>query len=323
MAESNRGGGRAPDFFLVGQPKGGTSAMYEMLRGHPQIFMPDRKEPWFLASDMRPRFQPPMAGRLPETLEEYLALFSAASPGQLVGEASTSYILSSTAAEAISELRPDARIIAIFREPASFLRSLHMQLLQTHVEDQRELRNALALEADRREGRNVPRRSHRPQLLRYSEHVRYVEQLRRYDARFPKEQMLVLIYDDFRADNEGVVRQVLRFLGADDAAPIETLDANPTVLMRSQQLDELVHAVSTGSTPLGRAAKNTVKALTPRRLRREALRTAQRRIVHARPQPADDELMLEIRRRFKGEVEALGDYLGRDLVSLWGYDRLG
>jgi hypothetical protein len=32
--------------------------------------------------------------------------------------------------------------------------------------------------------------------------------------------------------------------------------------------------------------------------------------------------MLELRRRFKGEVEALSDYLGRDLVSLWGYDSI-
>jgi hypothetical protein len=32
--------------------------------------------------------------------------------------------------------------------------------------------------------------------------------------------------------------------------------------------------------------------------------------------------MAELRRRFRGEVEALGEYLGRDLVSLWGYDRV-
>jgi hypothetical protein len=69
---------RVPDFFIVGHAKSGTTALYEMLRRHPQIFMPDGKEPWFFGSDMRPRFQPRRAGALPQTLEEYLALFGSA-----------------------------------------------------------------------------------------------------------------------------------------------------------------------------------------------------------------------------------------------------
>src|SRR6202011_5344815 len=220
-----------------------TSALYEMLRRHPQIFMPEGKEPWFLASDMRPRFQPPRAGSPPASHEEYLALFAAAAPAQRVGEASSSYLWSAPAAAAIAELAPAARIIAILREPASFLHSLHLQLLQTHVEVKKDLRTALALEDERRRGERIPKRSHRPQLLRYSEHVRYVEQLRRYHAVFAPEQVLVLIYDDFRADNEGTVRKVLRFLEVDDSAPIDLIHANPTTGMRSQALDELVHSV--------------------------------------------------------------------------------
>ena len=45
--------GRRPDFFVVGQPKSGTTALYEVLRAHPQIYMPPIKEPTFLASDVR------------------------------------------------------------------------------------------------------------------------------------------------------------------------------------------------------------------------------------------------------------------------------
>jgi hypothetical protein len=47
------------------------------------------------------------------------------------------------------------------------------------------------------------------------------------------------------------------------------------------------------------------------------------RVIYGAPKPADDEFMLELRKRFKPEVEALSDYLGRDLVAEWGYDRLG
>jgi hypothetical protein len=314
---------RLPDFFIVGHAKSGTTALYEMLRRHPQIFMPEEKEPWFFADDMRARFTPPMAGLAPETLEQYLALFTAATPQQSAGEASSSYLWSRTAAANIAAVQPQARIIAILREPSSFLRSLHLQLLQTHVEVEKDLRKALALEAARREGRQIPRRSHRPQLLLYSDHVRYVEQLRRYHELFGRERVLVLIYEEFRRENEATVRNVLRFLGVDDRAPVEVTKANPTVRMRSQQLDDLVHAVSVGRGPVSRAAKATVKSLTPERVRRRALRLTQRRVVHGAP-PADDaELMVELRRRFKPEVAALSDYLGRDLLALWGYDSIG
>jgi hypothetical protein len=312
--------GGVPDFFIVGHAKSGTTALYEMLRRHPQIYMPDSKEPWFFARDMRRRFVSPGSPGAPETLEEYLPLFAGAGPGQRVGEASSSYLWSRTAAAAIAKERPDARIIALLREPASFLRSLHLQLLQTHVESEKDLRRAISLEADRRLGRHVPRRSQRPQLLQYSDHVRYVEQLRRYHDLFGPEQVLVLIYDDFRRDNAATVGQVLRFLGVDDSHPIEALDANPTILIRSQQLDELVHAVSVGRGGYSRLAKGAFKVLTPRSLRRGVLRLAQRRVVHGKAPPPDEQLMAELRRRFKGEVVALSEYLDRDLVGLWGYE---
>jgi hypothetical protein len=317
------GAGRLPDFFIVGHAKSGTTALYEMLRRHPQVYMPDFKEPWFFASDMRPRFKPPRAGVLPETLEEYMSLFAGARPDQRVGEASASYLWSRTAARAIAEVQPAARIIAILREPASFLRSLHLQLLQSHVEAKSDFRTAISLEGARREGTQIPRGSHRPQLLRYSDHVRYTEQLRRYHAHFPAEQMLILIYDDFRADNEAAVRAVLRLLQVDDSYPIAVMDVNSTKRsMRSQRLDDLVHAVSVGRGPVSRAAKATVKAFTPRQLRRDALRATQHRLVYGDPPPEDVEFMAELRRRFRPEVVALSEYLGRDLVELWGYDDL-
>ncbi len=78
---------------------------------------------------------------------------------------------------------------------------------------------------------------------------------------------------------------------------------------------------SGAARPAGPSAAR-VKALTPQRLRRSALRVTQQRVVHAPPPAADERFMNELRRRFKPEVEALSDYLGRDLVSLWGYDRI-
>ena len=308
-----------PDFFIVGQFKSGTTALYQMLRQHPQIYMPDLKELWFFAPELLARSR---ASR-PDTLEDYLSLFRAARPEQRVGEATPSYLMSATAARRIAELDPDARIIVILREPASFLRSFHLQCVQNRTETENDLRKALALEEARREGREIPRYSPRPQELLYSEHVRYVEMLRRYHAVFPPEQVLVLIYEEFRRDNEAVLQQVLRFLEVDDTHPVPVVEANPTVRVRSPRLHELLLSVYLGRSPASRMVKRAVKAVMPRRLRGQALRVTQRRLIFGKPRPPDEELMLELRRRFKGEVVALSEYLGRDLVTLWGYDGIG
>ena len=317
-AALNGARGRVPDFFVVGHAKSGTTALYEMLCRHPQIFMPAGKEPWFLASELLERTPPRPEGTV-GSLEEYAALFKGAAPEQRIGEASALYLWSHTAAGRIREIQPGAKIIAILREPASFLRSLHLQFVETYVETESDLRSALALEPARRKGQQVPRYTYWPKALLYSEHTRYVELLRRYRDLFPQEQMLVLIYDDFRRDNAATVKQVLRFLEVDDSVRIESREANPTVAVRSGAVHQLVHAVSVGTGPVSRAVKAGVKRVTPRGARRRALAATRRKFVYVPPPPPDEALMAELRARLKPEVLALGEYLGRDLVDLWGY----
>ncbi len=310
------GGARVPDFFIVGHPKCGTTALYEMLRSHPGIFMPDYKEPWFFADDLRPRFRRSHAGRGIETLEDYLALFAGARE-RLAGEASSCYLFSAQAAAAIAEARPDARAIAIFREPASFLRSLHEQMLRDHIESERNLARALSLEPERRRGRSIPARSHLPQMLLYSDYMRYAQQLRRFREALGADRVLVLIYEEFRADNAAALRSVQQFLGVEER-PLETVEANSSDRsMRSQRLDEMLNDVAVGTNPLARAFKHAVKAALPTGARQRALRLARRKLVYAPPRAADERLMAELRERYKGEVEALGECLDRDLGEIW------
>jgi hypothetical protein len=113
---------------------------------------------------------------------------------------------------------------------------------------------------------------------------------------------------------------VLRFLEVDDTAPIELTEANPTVGVRSQRLYELIRSLYLGRGPVSRVTKAGIKALTPRRLRLQALQSTREHVLYSDPPAPDEQLMLELRRRFKGEVVALSEYLDRDLVTLWGYD---
>lgn len=316
LAVTRAGRARVPDFFIVGHPKCGTTALFEMLRRHPQIYMPDVKETRFFAPELHPgSHRSPLH---PETIEEYLALFDGAGERQRLGEASPSYLRSHTAAARIAELQPDARIIAILREPADFLRSLHMELLRDHVETEPDLGKAIASE----QARSTEQARRESPGLVYSDYVHYVEQVRRYHQAFGAEQVLVLIYDDFRDDNESTVRRVLQFLGVDHLSPIQTSYANPSVRVRSLRLYELARSFYMGHGPVARVLKPAVKAITPRSMRRDALGTFRRNVLFARPRPADEQLTLHLRRRFKGEVAALGEYLNRDLVRLWGYDSI-
>ena len=315
---------RLPDFFIVGHPKCGTTALSWMLGRHPQIFIP-MKEPRFFSPELRSRSRRIAPSSAPDTLEDYLALFAPAGPERRAGEATPMYLRSRTAAARIAEVQPEARIIAILREPASFLRSFHLQCAYNHVETQRDFGKAIALEQDRRQGRRIPRLSQSPQTLLYSEHVRYVEQLRRYHAAFAPQQVLVLIYEEFRSDNEATVRRVLRFLDVDDTLPIEPAESDPLPAVRLQALHQAARLTSVirrnrASAPIVR----TVNRVMPsRRASNGRLRTGWRRVVYTEPSPPDERFMRELRRRFKPEVVALSEYLGRDMVSLWGYDRLG
>ncbi len=315
---------RMPDFFIVGHAKCGTTALYEALKPHPEIFMPTLKEPYFFIPEVRAEERCRTLFDAPRTLDEYLSLFAAATASQQMGEASPHYIWSDTAAAGIAAAQPEARIIAILREPASFLGSLHAHLLKSHIETERDLRQALALESARREGRSIPRTSRWPGLLLYSEHVRYTAQLRRFHEVFPPEQILVLTYEDFRRDNQATLDAVLRFLGVDTQLPAAVPESNTTRQhVRRPGLYGALHRLSMGQGPTARTLRAAIKAVTPRALRRQTLESARHRLAMGKPEDPDPELMAELRRRFKPEVVAVSEFLDRDLVHRWGYESVG
>jgi hypothetical protein len=282
--------------------------------------MPGFKELHYFADELTS--EAPVVG-VPASHDDYISLFTPATPDQLVGEASTTYIWSRTAAENIARVRSDARIIMILREPASFLRALHLEYVKIHVETERDLRRALALEEERRNGRQLPDVGFWTPVLLYSEHMRYMDQLRRYLDAFSTDQLLILIYDDFRKDNKAVLRAILRFLGVSDTVFLPTIEANQTVRLRNNWAEQMLQAVSEGHGRGSSMMKVAVEAVTTQRLRRVAQKAVREHIVYAKPQAPDHDLMLELRHRYKPEVVALSEYLKRDLVTLWGYHDIG
>jgi Sulfotransferase family len=314
--------GRPPDFLIVGHQKCGTTALYKMLRDHPQIYMSAEKEPRFFIEELRPAQPPGRKSKRPAALEDYLLLFAGARDDQLAGEASPQYLRYPEVPGKIAELRPEAKIIALLREPTSFLRSFHGQMVHGRIESEKDFQKAMQLEPARRRGERLPPGCRRQAFLLYSDHVRYRQQLEWFHASFPREQVLVLIYEDYRRDNETAVREVLRFLEVDDTVPIEQNETDPKKDVRIWRLHDF--AGSMRQARRGDAAPPAVRlldaAISDRA--RKALSPHWRRFIYRPRSEPDAGFVRELRRRFKPEVQAVSEYLERDLVSQWGYDRI-
>lgn len=307
-----------PSFFIVGHSKSGTTALSKFLEQHPDIFITTPSEPNFFCPTWCRRTGPDSAF-VERTEAEYLALFEAAGSSQQCGEASAAYLYSPESAELIEAFDSDAKIIMVFREPVSFLRSYHLQLLRnvpSEGETVRDLREALELEPARRVGRELPRGCHIPEMLYYSsDRLRYAEHYDRYAARFPAEQILALTYDDFRIDNAGTIRRVFEFLGVDATVEPRLEDHNVGGgALRSRRAASLLRRATHGGRLAGAA-----RGLVPRGLRRRLIRTAYDRIAFEDPPPLNGALIEEIQRQARPHVAALGNRLDRDLLREWDY----
>ena len=137
---------RRPDFFIVGAPKCGTTAMIDYLKQHPEVFVPDRKELDFFGRDLVFK-----GHRLTE--EEYLGFFSRATAEKRAGEGSVWYLHSKTAALEIKDFSPNARIIIMLRNPLDMMYSFHSQRLYNGNEDIENFSAALDAEAERTQHR--------------------------------------------------------------------------------------------------------------------------------------------------------------------------
>ena len=280
--------------------------------------MPDLKEPRFFASDMRPPSRPAVGAAPRRSPSTWRCLHS---PNRASWWGRPHRLPASHTAAARFQTSSPARIIAILREPASFLRSLHLQLLAP-VESENDLA-PISLEEARREGRQIPRRSHPPAAAHmYSDHVRYVEHLQRYDARRSRRsRSSCSSTTTSAADNEGTVGRCAASSASRRRGRWSLKEANPTVIrMRSQNLlDELVNVISVGRGPPVSSAPSrpasrcstTRASCAPARCGRRAAH-----FIYGKPQPADEQPdASSCAAASAARSRSSSEYLDRDLVS--------
>lgn len=292
-----------PNFFIVGAPKCGTTALHNALSAHPEVFLSANKEPHFFARDLKVG-----RGWCVRDETDYLGLFSERVSEKQIGEASPWYLFSTTAAQEIHEFQPDAKIIILLRDPVDLIHSVHLQHLNTANEDLLDLREALSAEADRARGERIPKRAPFPDCLAYRSIGRLTAQVNRYLELFGPQQVKVLLLDDLRADERGYLRDVCRFLEIDESVQLSFGRRNPSrdltivdlMLKRLHYKTRLIPDVQ-------RKIPKVIKAL---------YRGAVRLLPTARPTGISDELRSELADELRDDVAQLSRLIGRDL-SAW------
>ncbi len=248
-----------PNFFIVGAPKCGTTALDYYLSLHPDIFVA-RKEMHHFGSDLR--FGPQFFRR---DREAYLAEFAGCKGQSCIGESSVWYLYSSRAAEEIKAFNPDAKIIIMLRDPVALLHAMYCAFRADGNEILPTFEEALAAEGQRKRGLRIGRQTYLAQALVYRSIVRFTGQVRRYFDIFGRERVKVIIYDDFNADTAGVYRRTLDFLGVSPNHPVPSFrPVNANVNGNESVHSPVARAVL--NDPLVRGTAIALRAWVPRPL---------------------------------------------------------
>ncbi len=206
------------DFIGIGAQKSGTSWAYTCLYEHPQVCIPVKEIHFF----SRPRY-------LTEGKEWYEAHFKKCSEGQLKGEWSTSYFYSHEAPARIHECYPDVKLLAILRNPITRGYSQYRNAVRGG-----EIKESVTFGEYCAQEKSV------------WEQGLYGRQLERFLTFFPREQMLVLMYEDIQKDPVAFMRRIHTFLEieADFVASMVHEEVNIARTPRMIWVDRVIHHIS-------------------------------------------------------------------------------
>lgn len=306
-----------PDFFVVGGPRCGTTTLSRCLGKNPQVCFSKPKEPHFFSRLPR---EPSPDEIEALYLRRYFAHYRRSH--RAVGEGSVSYLYAPGTLERILRLNPQAKFVAMVRDPLTMLPSYHLRMLFLTVEDVPDFRTAWFLQDARTSGRKITRRCPDPRLLLYREVAKFGGQIDRLYRLAGRERSKVIVFDDFMRDPLASYREVLEFLGVDDDGRIDVPTKLPSRTYRSRLLQSLIYRTAI-HPQLGRmllSPQNRMQSTRNPISRRKALlkRLARWNTVETKPPPLDEEMKTILREAFAADVQRLSALLGRNLAHWLG-----
>ena len=295
---------RYPNLFLVGAPKCGTTSMADYLRQHPDIFVPIQKEFWFFGKDIIKR-NPSMS------VEKYLSYFSDWKEEKFGLDASPLMLMSKEAALEIKKSSNHAKILIMLRNPIDMVHSWYDEKVYAGSEDQKTLENALALESARKNLKKLPKNYNAVQTYLYTEIGKYHKQVERYFNIFGRENVHVIIFDDFRGSPIKEYEKVEEFLSIDHFESIKITKSNAN----KRSILGKFGAYLNNSPPhwMGAISQPFMSREARWKLRQFAIKFTTVKVVRKKMNIETRQYLIG---EFKKDVENLGKILGRDL-SHW------
>ena len=296
-----------PNFFIVGAPRCGTTAMSTYLADHDQICFSKPKEPHFFCTDMP-------AMRYIEDHEAYLACFDHCSgiSFQAVGEGSVWYLYSPAAISNILHRYPQAKFIAMVRNPLEMVPSFHQKAIESLDEDEEKFDQAWQLNGMRRQGHNLPTRCRDRRLLDYAWVGKMGVQLQRLFQQVDASQRMVVVYDDLARDPISTYKDVLAFLQVEYDGRTDFPKVNANRRVRSQAFLSFAKSPPASLVKLGAFGRKITG-----RDRLGVLPKLRRSLtIETRRPSLSESLRASMLEEFSADIDLLGRLLHRDL-SHW------
>ena len=293
-----------PDFLVIGAPKSGTTALHAALAQHPGLYMSPIKEPKHFLTDGPPptRGGPGDVQTYREHVwrrEDYEALFEAAPGGTLRGESTPLYMYDPDAMRRIHEAIPDAKLIAIIRDPVERAHSNWTHLWSAGLEPLGDFVQACDEEPRRIEAGWAS-------FWHYTGLSRYGEQLERVFSLFPRDQVLVIRYRQLVDEPAKTLDEIFTFLGVEPGLITEIPRENVTSHPEATLTHRVVALLLRANTAVGRFVPvKTTDAVTAR-LERYLQRHSRER------QPLSWDQRQALIPRFEADLERLERVLGAD-----------
>jgi hypothetical protein len=203
-----------PNFIIIGAAKAGTSSVFQYMGQHPEIFTSTPKEPsFFLFDSFVPEFKGPGDDAFYRTVvadpDAYAALFAKAQNEKALGEASTNYLHDEGAARRIHKRIPDVRLIVVLRNPVERAYS-HYWMYRLAGRETESFARALDQE-------EVRRSNNWGSGWQYGRTGCYAQHIGRFLTLFPRERLLITLYEDFERDPISFMKDLFRFLNVDES----------------------------------------------------------------------------------------------------------
>ena len=230
---------------------------------------------------------------------------------KIVGEASVWYLFSERAAEEIRKFAPNAKILIMLRNPVDVIHSLHSQHLYDGNEDVPDFQTALSLDEERKKGVNLPDSVDYFALPPYKDSVLFSNQVKRYLDVFKKENVRIILYEDFIGNTKKIVSETLEFLGINNEFPIDYNVVNPNKRIKWFYLHRLIK-----KPPV--KLKRIIRIILPVRKIRHAIMfwLFTWNVQEQGREKMSKDLNSKLKDFFKDDIHSLGKIIDRDL-SAW------